>query len=77
MSETKSICESCDQEIWCPTWGEVKCRAQKKRIYGYKKLTDPAQCKFYRKRGRDFKEPKCQCEDCLQNDKLAEENLEE
>lgn len=76
MSESMYLCPKCDKSRFCETWAEWKCTAQKKRIYGYKKLTDPAQCKFYRKRGKDFKEPKCQCEDCLKNDKLMEESLE-
>lgn len=77
MSETKSLCEDCVSAVSCETWGEVKCLAQKKRIYGYVKLIDPAQCKFYKKRGKGFKEPKCQCEDCLRNEQLAEESEEE
>ena len=68
-----SICKTCENEIWCPTWTEVKCLAQKKYIHGYKKLTDPAQCKFYKKRGKDFKEPKCQCETCLERDLVSGE----
>ena len=67
MSETNYLCPKCVNSVRCETWGEWKCLAQKKRIYGYKKLTDQAQCKFYKKRGKDFKEPKCQCEDCLKN----------
>lgn len=77
MSETKSLCEDCTESRWCETYGEVKCLAQKKRIYGYVKLIDPAQCKFYKKRGKNFKESKCQCEDCLRNEQLVEEAEEE
>lgn len=77
MSETKSLCEDCTESRWCETWGEVKCLAQKKRIYGYVKLIDPAQCKFYKKRGKGFKESKCQCDDCLENELLAEKSGEE
>ena len=74
MAETtKPICSTCTESLWCPTWAEVKCKALLKRVHGYKKMTDPAQCKYYKKRGKDFKEPKCQCEDCLKNHLLVEE----
>ena len=73
MSESIYLCPKCDKSIRCDTWAEYKCEILEKRIYGYKQLTDPAQCKFYRKRGKDFKEPKCQCEDCLKSERLAEE----
>ena len=63
MAETsKPICVTCTRSLWCPTWAEVKCKALMKRVHGYKTLTE---CKYYKKRGKDFKEPKCQCEDCL------------
>lgn len=71
MSE--GLCPNCVEAIWCPTWAEVKCKKLKRRIYGYAKLTD---CMFYKKRGKDFKEPKCQCEDCLSNELLAGEDEE-
>jgi hypothetical protein len=70
MSETKEFCPSCTQSIFCPTWSEYKCRALERRIYNYASLTE---CKFYKKRGKDFKEPRCQCEDCLKNESLREE----
>lgn len=58
------LCPSCANSIRCETWGEWKCVPQKKRIYGYKTLTE---CKFYKKRSKDFKESPCRCEDCLKN----------
>lgn len=64
MAETNYLCPQCVNSVRCETWAEWKCLAQKKRIYGYKTLTE---CKFYKKRGKGFKEPKCQCEDCLKN----------
>lgn len=69
---TSSLCGSCVNSIRCETWGEWKCVAKELRIY------DPViYCKDYKKRGKDFKEPKCQCEDCLKNDLLAEEETED
>lgn len=67
-------CPSCVNSIHCKTWGEWKCRKLKQRIYGYKTLTD---CKFYKKRAKDFKESTCQCEDCLKNDISSEGDLED
>lgn len=63
------LCSTCTKSVRCPTWAEWKCLELKKRIYNADKLTD---CKFYKKRGKDFKEGKCQCEDCLNNDLLVE-----
>lgn len=74
MSETKEFCPTCTQSIFCPTWSEVKCKAFERRVYNYDKLTE---CVFYKKRGKDFKEPRCRCEDCLKNESLHEEVEEE
>ena len=71
MSE--KLCSSCTSSIWCPTWSEWKCKALKRRIYWNSFLTT---CRFYKKRGKDFKELKCQCDDCLKNETLLDE-LEE
>jgi hypothetical protein len=62
------LCKSCISCVWCPTWGEKKCKELKTRIYS--KITT---CKHYKKRDKNFKEPKCQCESCLKNEKLNEE----
>jgi hypothetical protein len=70
--ETKNLCQSCIHSIWCPTWGEWKCKAKLMRIY--KEVTE---CDSYKKRGKLFKESKCQCEDCLKNEKLAMDQEEE
>lgn len=67
----EGLCPSCTNAIRCETWAEWKCTAQKKRIYGYKTMSS---CKFYKKRPKDFKEPKCQCEDCLKNVELDRED---
>lgn len=64
----KTLCETCSEAIWCPTWAEWRCKAKEKRIYV--KLT---KCSDYKKRDKNFKEPKCQCESCLENDDLWEE----
>lgn len=68
MSE--GLCPICTNSIWCPTWAEWKCKIKERRIYDYKTLTE---CKFYKKRGKDFKESRCQCEDCLKNEDLLDE----
>ena len=63
-------CPSCVNSVWCDTWSEWKCKKLNKRIYGYKKLTN---CKFYSKRPKNFKEPRCQCKDCLNNEFIWDE----
>jgi hypothetical protein len=72
MSEEKSLCPTCTSSVMCNTWGEVKCKVHKRRIYGYKTMTA---CGSYKKRPKDFKEPKCQCKDCLKNATLVEEDM--
>ena len=67
----KGLCLNCVSSRWCETWGEMKCLMKKQRIYGYAKLTE---CKFYKKRGKDFTESPCQCEDCVKNELLTEMN---
>ena len=64
----KTLCEICSEAIWCPTWAEWRCKAKEKRIY-----VKLAKCSDYKKRDKNFKEPKCQCESCLENDDLWEE----
>lgn len=66
--ETTNLCPSCTQSIWCPSWGEWKCKAKMLRIY-----KDVAECDSYKKRGKLFKETACHCEDCLKNEKLERE----
>ena len=68
------LCASCTQSIYCDTWSEWKCKAKEKRIYNFKTLTE---CEYYKKRDKNFKEPRCQCESCLGNDILFEEESEE
>lgn len=70
----QGLCPTCAESIHCDTWGEMKCKKLERRINGYKTLT---YCKFYKKRDKSFKEPKCQCEDCLKNGALHEEYLED
>lgn len=70
MSETKGLCPTCSNSIFCKTWAEYKCSAKKRRIYGYETLTE---CKQYKKRPAGWKEMPCRCEDCLKNEMLAEE----
>ena len=66
MSDTTrtGLCASCTNSIWCDTWGEWKCRVYERRFYG---RNIPETCGAYKKRGKDFKESPCQCEDCLEN----------
>ena len=68
------LCTTCVMSIWCPTWSEWRCKAKEKRIYNFKTLTE---CEYYKKRDKNFKEPRCQCESCLGNDILFEEEREE
>lgn len=68
--ENKILCPDCINSIWCNTFAEAKCVKLERRIYGYKTMTE---CKFYKKRGKDFKESQCQCEDCLKNEALVRE----
>jgi hypothetical protein len=56
------LCKTCVNSIWCDTWAEWKCKDLKLRING-----DLVNCSTYKKRPKDFKEAKCQCEDCLTN----------
>ena len=62
------LCNSCEKCIPCLTWGEKKCLALNTRIY-----SEITTCTHHKKRGKDFKEPKCQCESCLANEKLYED----
>lgn len=63
-----SLCKSCMNSIHCPTWTETKCKAFNIRIYSVIN-----NCESYKKRDKNFKEPKCQCESCLKNEKLNED----
>ena len=62
------ICSSCSHSIFCPTWAEWKCKLKKQRIYSDSLFATA--CSDRKKRGKDFKESKYQCEDCLKNEKL-------
>ena len=66
----EGLCPTCKMSIWCPTWAEWKCKVKERRIYDYKTLTD---CADYKTRGKDFKEQRCQCEDCLKNELLFDD----
>lgn len=72
---SSGLCSTCKSSVWCPTWTEVRClkNAAKFSTYG---LSQPTNCSDYEKRGSNFKEPKCQCKFCLQNEELYDE-LEE
>ena len=74
MSEIKSLCSMCINSIRCDTWGEWRCKKFEKRVYNHAQLT---QCEGYSKRDKNFKETRCQCEDCLNNDLLAAEDKED
>lgn len=68
----ETLCSTCTNAIYCPTWSEWKCKTHAIRfsIYG---RSMPTKCADYKKRSKDFKEPKCQCDDCLKNDFLCDE----
>ena len=67
-----NLCTSCSSGIWCGTWAQWKCTAQTRRVH-----ETATKCDVYKKRGKDFKESRCQCDDCLRNEALAEELEEE
>ena len=56
------LCLTCTHKITCGVWAEKKCLALKTRIY-----SEIETCKHYKKRDKNFKESKCQCDDCLKN----------
>ena len=57
---TDKECIKCTNSIFCATWGEYKCKVKKERVYG-----DISECPDFKRRDKNFKEPKCQCEDCM------------
>lgn len=67
-----NLCASCSNSLRCYTWGEYRCSVTTRRVY-----ETVTKCDDYKKRGKDFKEPRCQCDDCLRNESLAEELEEE
>ena len=67
----EGLCPSCKNSIWCPTWAEWKCKAKSRRVH-----SAVTKCDDYNKRGKDFKESKCQCKDCLRNEILWNEEEE-
>lgn len=71
-----NLCESCVSSRWCATWAERKCVKRGLRFTAYGHF-QPAECPDYKKRDKNFKEPRCQCEDCLQNESLLDELDEE
>lgn len=75
MAKT-DLCASCVNAVRCYTWGEWKCLKQAVRFSSYGHSM-PTKCSDYEKRGKDFKESRCQCDDCLRNESLAEELDEE
>lgn len=70
---SKELCPNCVNSVRCETWAEWKCKAYEKRVYDYDTLTN---CKSFKLRDKNFKDPKCQCDDCLKNDILWEEDEE-
>ena len=73
---TTGLCTTCIYSCWCPTWGDYRCFEKEIRLstYGFQQ---PINCSVYKKRGKDFKEPKCQCENCLENEKSLDDEEEE
>ena len=66
-------CPTCEKSIFCPTWAEWKCKATERRFHH----NGPLECEHFKKRGKDFKESKCRCEDCLKNENLIDAGEEE
>lgn len=71
----ESLCASCASSIWCPTWAEWKCKLKERRIYSAMLLSK--QCPDYKKSDKNFKESKCQCDDCLKNESLLDGESED
>lgn len=69
----EGLCPTCSNSIWCPTWAEWKCKAFEKRAYDYATMTS---CSSYVKRDKNFKESKCQCDSCLENEMLKDEEAD-
>lgn len=72
----KELCSTCTNAVRCYTWAEWRClkKAIRFTAYGY---SMPTKCSDYEKRDKNFKEPKCQCDDCLRNENLLDEESEE
>lgn len=62
------LCDVCENSRFCSVWGETKCVALKQRIYN-----TIEKCDSYKRRPKNFVEPKCQCEDCQRREIDAEE----
>ena len=69
----EGLCPTCSNSIWCPIWAEWKCKAFEKRIYVYATMSF---CGSYVKRDKNFKESKCQCDSCLENEMLKDEEAD-
>lgn len=68
----ESLCASCVYSCRCTTWAEWKCLKQAIRFSSYGHVM-PMKCSDYKKRDKNFKEPKCQCEDCLRDEEESKE----
>lgn len=66
-------CPTCALSIRCETWAEWRCKVLERRFHH----NGPLECDDFKKRGKDFKAPKCRCEDCLKNDLLDDMEMEE
>lgn len=66
------LCPTCEKSIRCDTWAEWKCLVQKSRYHH----NGPMECADFKKRSKDFKAARCQCEDCLKNESLSAEFVE-
>ena len=54
------LCDVCEYSRMCSVWGETKCVKLKQRIYN-----TIESCPDFKRRPKNFVEPKCQCEDCM------------
>ncbi len=65
----EGLCSTCVYSIRCHTWAEWKCTEHGTRYpnAGTKECTD------YKKRPVKWVEKPCQCEDCLKNELLMDE----
>lgn len=73
---TDNLCANCVHSLWCPVWTELKCTKHDVVFSSYGRST-PDECADFKKRGKDFKERLCHCDDCMDNESLVEQREEE
>jgi hypothetical protein len=65
--DNENLCVTCESSIMCNVWGQYKCKVKQRYITGPKKT-----CMSYKKRSKNFEEPKCHCDDCTRYNETEE-----